>query len=163
MTSAEMNKELKKLQFERGQILEQEKQASTFIAATTEDVEEVRPGYDLLATNEALLKKEEEIRRIKHRLNVFNATYVIEALGMTIDEVLVYLPQQSERVSKLAGFAKSAPRVRWNRYSNSGTLIEYEYTNFSLADAMRLYEEANNALIRAQVALDRVNTTVDIP
>lgn len=164
MTSAEMNKELKRLQYERGQILEQERQASSFVAATTEDLDEVRPEYDLPAVNEALAKTEKEIRGIKHRLNVFNSTYLIEDLGMTIDEVLVFLPQQSERVTKLAEFAKRAPRLRWSdRYGSRGNLIEYEYANYSRADAMRLYEEANSALVRAQIALDRVNTTVDIP
>lgn len=83
-----------------------------FVAATTENVEEVRPEYDLSAVNATLAKKEQEIRELKHRLNVFNSTYLIEELGMTIDEVLVYLSQQSERVERLAKLAKHTPRQR---------------------------------------------------
>lgn len=164
MTSAELNKELRKLQNERGNILEQERLTSLFVAATTENVEEIRPEYDLTATNEALAEKEKEIRKIKHRLNVFNSTHVIEELGMTIDEVLVYLPQQSDRVKKLSDLARHTARLRFSdRYGTRNNLIEYEYANYSQAEAMRLYEAAHKDLARAQIALDKANTTVDIP
>ena len=164
MTSAELNKDLKKLQSERSRILELEQMTSLFVAATTENVEEIRPEYDLPATDNVLEEKEKEIRRIKHRLNVFNSTYVIEELGMTIDEVLVYLPQQSERVSKLDKMAKHTSRLRCSdRYGARNNLIEYEYANYSQAEAQRLYEAAHKDLVRAQLALDKANTTVDIP
>ena len=64
MTSAELNKQLKKLQCERGQLLELEQMSACFVAATTENVEEIRPEYDLLATNDTLIKLEKEIREI---------------------------------------------------------------------------------------------------
>ena len=164
MTSAELNKELKKLQSERSRILQLEGMTSLFVAATTENIEEIRPEYDLRSTNESLLEKEKQIREIKHRLNVFNSTHVIEELGMTIDEVLVYLPQQSERVSKLSGMAGRMSRQRCSdRYSSKTNLIEYEYANFDQAEAQRLYDAAHEDLIRAQVALDRENTTVEVP
>ncbi len=164
MTSAELNKELKKLQYERGQILELERLSHCFVAATTENVEEIRPDYDLLATNDELEKLEKEIRGIKHRLNVFNTTQVVEELGMTIDEVLVYLPQQSARVDKLSGMAKQMPKRRFtDRYGSRSNLIEYEYSNYDRAEAQRLYDDANQDLVRAQIALDKVNTTVEVP
>ena len=164
MTSAELNKHLKKLQNERVQLLAAEETASLFVAATTENVEEIRPAYDLLATNEALAEKEREIRTIKHRLNVFNSTHVLKELGMTIDETLVYLPQQSERVAKLAKLVMHAPRERYiDRCSGRTNLIEYEYANYDKADAQRLYEAAQQDLSRAQIALDKANTTIDIP
>ena len=165
MTSAEMNKNLKKLQSERGQILELERVTSLFVAAVTENIDEIRQEYDLRATDEALIGKEKEIREIKHRLNVFNSTYVIEELGMTIDEVLVYLPQQSERVAKLADLAKHTAKTRLvDRYgSRNSNLIEYEYANYSREEAQRLYDAAYRDLVRAQIALDKANTTVDIP
>ena len=164
MTSAELNKELKKLYSERSQILDRESMTSVFVAATTEDVEEIRPEYDLPATNEALLKIEKEIRRIKHRLNIFNSSYVVEELGMTIDEILIYLPQQHLRVCTLERMAKRLPKQRCSdQYGARMNLIEYEYTNYDQADAQRLYEAACEDLARTQIALDRVNTTVDIP
>ena len=164
MTSAELNKELKKLYNERSQILDRESMTSVFVAATTENVEEIRPEYDLLATNEALLKNEKEIRRIKHRLNVFNSTYVVEELGMTIDEILIHLPQQHQRVYTLQRMAKSLPKMRCSdQRGTRANLIEYEYTNYSQEDAQRLYDEACEDLARTQIELDRVNTTVNIP
>ena len=164
MTSAELNKNLKKLQHERSRILETEQMTALFVAATTEKVEEIRPEYDLAATDEALAGIEKEIRRIKHRLNVFNSTHMIEEIGMTVDEALVYLPQQSERVEKLAKLAGHTLRQRVaDRYGSKSSLIEYEYANYDRALAQRLYEEAQNALSRVQLALDRTNTAVDIP
>ena len=164
MTSAELNKELKKLQNERNQIVELENMSALFVAATSEKIEEIRPDYDLAATDEALAAKEQEIRAIKHRLNVFNSSHRIEELGMTVDEVLVYLPQQSERVEKLAKLARHIPRQRCSdRYGSKSNLIEYEYANYSPAEAKRLYEKAQRELTHAQLALDRANTTVDIP
>ena len=164
MTSAELNKELKKLQSERNRILQLEEATSLFVAAITEKVEELRPDYDLRATDEALLEKEKQIREIKHRLNVFNSTHMVEELGMTIDEVLVYLPQQSERVAKLADMAIHTARKRCSdRYGSRTNLVEYEYANFNQAEAQRLYDAAHRNLVRAQIALDRVNTTVNVP
>ncbi len=164
MTSAELNKQLKKLQSERNHMLELERMTALFVAATTENVDEIRPEYDMPAVNEAIAQKEKEIRAIKHRLNVFNSTYLVEELGMTIDEVLVYLPQQSKRVETLTELARHTARQRCSdRYGSRTNLIEYEYANYDRDLAQRLYEEAHRDLVRAQLALDKANTTVDVP
>lgn len=163
MTSAELNKELKKLQHERTQILEMEEHAALFIAATNENVNDLRPEYNLLETNDRLIQLEKKIREIKHRLNVFNSTYVIDELSMTIDEVLVFLPQQKQRVDKLAQYAKHPAKQRWlDRYASRNSLVEYEYANYAQDEANRLYTEASEQLSKAQIALDRVNSTVEI-
>ena len=163
MTSAELNKELKKLQYERAQILGMEEQSALFVAATTENVDDLRPEYNLLEVDERLIRLEKKIREIKHRINVFNTTYVIDELGMTIDEVLVFLPQQKQRLDKLAQYAKHPAKQRWvDRYAPRTNLVEYEYANYSLDEVNRLYSEANELLIKAQIALDRVNSTVEI-
>ena len=164
MTSAELNKELRKLYNERSQILAHELQTSVFVAATTENVEEIRPDYDLPATNEALQENEKKILQIKHRLNIFNSTYMIEELGMTIDEVLIYLPQLHMRVSTLERMAKRLPKTRCcDQHGTRLNLIEYEYANYNQEDAQRLYDAASEELARIQIALDRVNTTVNMP
>ena len=190
MTSAELNKELKKLQHERTRILALEESSALFVAATTENAEELRPEYsleeecplckgfrlrndilnatidgttwkDLLSTSFAELEK--KIREIKHQLSVFNSTYVIDELGMTIDEVLVFLPQQNERVDKLAQYARHPLRMRHiDRFGARTNMVEYEYANYSLDEANRLYNEASEELTKAQIALDRVNSTVEI-
>ncbi len=164
MTSAELNKELKRLYNERNRIIELESLTSFFVAATTENVEELRPEYDLLGTSETLREMEKKIRKLKHRLNVFNSTHVVEELGMTIDEILVYLPQQQQRVLTLGRLARHLPRVRCSvQYGNRMNLIEYEYSNYDQAEAQRLFDAASEELARAQIALDRANSTVNVP
>ena len=163
MTSSELNKELKNLQHERNQILEMEENAALFIAAITENVNDVRPEYSLPETDDRLIQLEKQIREIKHRLNVFNSTYVIDELGMTIDEVLVFLPQQKQRVDKLSQYARQPAKKRiTDRYGSRSNLVEYEYANYSQDEANRLYMQANEQLSKAQIALDRVNSTVEI-
>ena len=44
---------------------------------------------------------EEEIRKLKHALNVFNASNKVPGFEMTVDEMLVYLPQLSREKNKL--------------------------------------------------------------
>ena len=163
MTSAELNKELKKLQHERTRILALEESSALFVAATTENAEELRPEYSLVETDSQLIQLEKKIREIKHQLSVFNSTYVIDELGMTIDEVLVFLPQQNERVDKLAQYARHPLRMRHiDRFGARTNMVEYEYANYSLDEANRLYNEASEELTKAQIALDRVNSTVEI-
>ncbi len=164
MTSSEMNKVLKKLYAERDQLLGHEMKTSSFVAATTENIEEIRPEYDLPATNEALREIEIKIRDFKHRLNVFNSTHVVEEVGMTIDEILIYLPQQHMRVATLENMTRRLPRERVpSQYNARTNMIEYNYLNYDLADAQRLYQAAAEELSRTQIALDRVNTTVCVP
>ena len=92
MTAAEAMKQLKQLQLKRKQILDEENETSKFIAAVTEDIDAVRPEYNFQFTKLDLDVVENNIRDLKHRLNVFNSTYMIPELGLTIDQVLVMMP-----------------------------------------------------------------------
>ena len=87
LTSAEANKLIKQLRDEIALIEAQEKNAYRFVAATIEDKAEVRPNYSFAETAAALDEREEKIRRIKHALNVFNATTKPDGVDMTIDEL----------------------------------------------------------------------------
>ena len=46
---------------------------------------------------EQLADIEQKIRKLKHTINVFNTMTVIPEFGITIDEMLVYLPQLNTR------------------------------------------------------------------
>ena len=103
MTSAEANKYLKKLNEEREALLRREFEAMTFIAALGEDPESARTDYDYGKTQETLKAINLEIRTVKHALNVFNTTTRIPEFDMTIDEMLVWLPQLRQQRDKLFG------------------------------------------------------------
>ena len=104
ITSAMAAKHLKKLNDQRDSLLSMEKKAKVFTAAIQEDIETVRPAYDYAAAQKELTALDTKIRKLKHTLNCFNSTYVIPELDMTIDQVLIYIPQLTARKRKLDFF-----------------------------------------------------------
>ena len=96
-TSAEAAKLLRRLNEEHEALLELERQSASFVAAVSEDLESIRPAYDLVAVQGELAEIEAKVRKVKHALNVFNSTHTVPGFGMTIDQLLVYIPQLSQR------------------------------------------------------------------
>ena len=155
-TSAEAGKLLKKLNDEHASILLREENGKEFLAAVGEDIESVRPGYDFATTQVALNEIETKIRKVKHALNVFNSTTVIPEFGMTIDEMLVYIPQLTMRKNKLARMKDRLPKVREQTRVNS-SILDYLYLNYDTKEITAAYEEVCDTLVKAQTALDAVN------
>jgi len=162
MTSAEAMKQLKELEIKRRQILQEEQDTSVFTVATSEIVENVRPEYDFKSTLISLEACENNIRELKHRLNVFNTTYMVPELGMTIDQVLVSMPMLSGEVNKLRNMAARLEKKRCSSYSARVGLIEYEYINYDRDQVKQEYDKKSKRLAEMQIALDKANTTVDI-
>ena len=159
-TSAEAAKLLRRLNEEHEALLMLESQSNQFVAAVSEDVESVRPEYDLRSVQARLARLEAQIRKVKHALNVFNSTHEVPGFGMTIDQMLVYIPQLSQRRMKLRGMAGALPKARVRgRSAVNSAVIEYIYTNYSVEEAKALADEASDELARAQTALDKVNST----
>ena len=157
-TSAQANKLLKKLHDEHAALLDRENRSKDFRAAMGEDVESVRPAYDYGDTQNRLVELEQRIRRVKHAINVFNATHVIPDFHMTIDEMLVYIPQLTQRKNKLADMKARLPKERVEEeYGRQSNIIDYTYANYDLAAVEADYEKTADELSRAQLALDAVN------
>lgn len=155
-TSAAAGKLLKKLNDERASILLREENGKEFLAAVGEDIESVRPGYDFATTQVALNEIETKIRKVKHALNVFNSTTVIPEFGMTIDEMLVYIPQLTMRKDKLARMKDRLPKVREQTRVNS-SILDYRYLNYGVDEAAAEYDKISDTLSKAQNALDAAN------
>ena len=163
-TSAEANKLLKKLNDEYAALLEKERRSRDFRAAMGEDVASVRPAYDYAKTQARLAELEENIRRIKHAVNCFNTTQSVDGFNMTIDEMLVYIPQLTKRKSKLLEMKSKLPKERVEeQYGRQSNIIDYTYTNYDLAAVEADYKKAVDELSRAQLALDTVNQREIIP
>lgn len=154
--SAEAGKLLKKLNDERASILLREENGKEFLAAVGEDIESVRPGYNFATTQVALNEIETKIRKVKHALNVFNSTTVIPEFGMTIDEMLVYIPQLTMRKDKLARMKDRLPKVREQTRVNS-SILDYRYLNYGVDEAAAEYDKISDTLFKAQNALDAAN------
>lgn len=160
-TSAEAGKMLRKLMEEKSSIEMREYNGKEFLAAVGEDLESVRPDYDFAKTQSALAEVEEKIRKLKHALNVFNSTTVILEFDMTIDEMLVYIPQLTARKNKLSSMKDKLPKVREQSRTNS-SILDYRYLNYDVNEVAAEYEKVADTLAKAQNALDAVNMTMTL-
>lgn len=158
-TSAEAAKLLKSLIEDQDGWKEREEKAGTFVAAIEEDVESVRPRYDYEETQQRLAWQEERVRKLKHAINMFNCTTMVPGFDMTIDQMLVYIPQLSERKRRLARMGARLPKERMNQYG-ARNIVEYTYANYDVDKAEADAVATANELARAQTALDLVNSTV---
>ena len=144
-TSSEAAKLLRTLNEEYDALRYKEGQTCEFVAAVGEDIETVRP---------------EQIRAVKHEINRFNLNTVVPGFDMTIDQMLIYIPQLTARKRKLYAMMNRLPKQR-ERAAGSGKnyLIEYSYANYDISAAGEDYRRTSAELVRAQTALDLVNNT----
>lgn len=159
-TSAEAAKMLRKLNDEYNALLLREEQSKNFLAAVGEDVESVRPKYDYAETQRKLSELEEKIRKLKHSINVFNVNFVIPDFNMTIDEMLIYIPQLTKKKAKLFEMKNKLPKAREeDHYGRHSNIIDYRYTNYDIDAVAEDYLKVSDLLGKAQTALDIANNT----
>ena len=102
-----------------------------------------------------------KIRSLKHAINVFNSTTVIPEWNITIDEMLVLIPQLTRCRNRLAGMKSRLPKERVEAgMRTASNIIDYRYANYDIAAAQAAYDEVSTKLANAQTALDLVNSTV---
>lgn len=157
-TSAEAAKLLRALNEEHDNLIYTESQSKSFVAALSEDIESVRPEYDYVTMQARLEAVEKKIRVVKHAINVFNSTHIVPGFNMTIDEMLVYIPQLSNRKNRLAQLGSVLPKTR-ERVGSQSNIIDYRYANYDVKKAVEDARAASDLLAKAQTALDVVNTT----
>lgn len=160
-TSAEANKLLRKLNDDLSSIMVREQGGKEFLAAVGEDLESVRPDYDFAKTQSALAEVESKIRKIKHALNVFNSTTVVPGFDMTIDEMLVYIPQLTAKKNKLSSMKDKLPKVREQNRTNS-SILDYRYLNYDVNEVAAEFDRLADTLAKAQNALDAVNMSMTL-
>lgn len=119
-------------------------------------MEQCRLKYDYEKVQKKLASLEEKIRRVKHAINVFNSTTMVPGFDMTIDEMLVYMPQIQKQLNKLDKMRNMQPRIRKNVYSG---IIDYLYANYDIEKVEDDYQETSRLLSKAQLALDKLNST----
>ena len=157
-TSAEAAKLLRRLNDDKTSLESQEAQSSTFRAAITEDLDNARPPYNYSQTQSDIDSLEAKIRTVKHAINSFNLSQEVPGFSMTIDQMLVYIPQLTRKKAKLANMAARLPKTR--EIIRVAGIIEYSYTNYDVEAAKRDYERVSDELARAQTALDVLNNSI---
>lgn len=161
MTSAQAAKLLRQWNESLKALQRREENTKTFLASLGEDIESVRPEYDYAAMQVEQAAIEANIRKLKHTLNVFNTTTIIPEFEMTIDQMLIYLPQLTNRLEKLSRMKELLPKQRENAlYSRNSAIIDYRYANYDIQTVEKDYEVLAETLAKAQTALDYINNTV---
>ncbi len=163
VTAAEAAKMLRKVSEEKSNLLDDEKQRCVFNAALGEDVESVRPEYDYEETRKQVDRCDRDMRLIKHAINLFNTTQTVGPEGMTIDQVLVYIPQLTEKKQRLSGMQSRLPKQRSSVGGvGNNTFVDYRYANYSIEKAREDYSAVSDELRALQTALDTVNNSVKL-
>lgn len=160
-TSAEASKLLRQLNEDYISLCSHEAMSCEFLASLGEDVESVRPEYDFTATQTEMEKLKNKIRVVKHAINVFNCTHTVPGFDMTVDAMLVLIPQLTKDKSRLASMKDVLPKVRESvaGYGKATAVIDYKYANYNINDATAEYNRVSELLSKAQTALDVLNST----
>jgi hypothetical protein len=161
ITSSEAAKMLRKLNEELRDLESLEAMSQSFVAAISEDIESVRPKYDYKAVRAEEAAIQARIRKLKHAVNVFNSTTVIPDWNITIDEMLILIPQLTKKKENLSSMKNRLPKERVEAgFRSASNIIDYRYANYDIEAAQADYDETADRLGKAQTALDLVNSTV---
>ncbi len=161
VTSAYANKMLRSLEEDKDFWRSKEKESYTYVAAINE--KPVIPEYDyseVAATIEAI---DEKIARIKHALNLSNATAKVKVgdSEMSVDMILIKMAQYNKRKGVLDLMRKQLPKSReMIHYRARNAVPEYRYINYDLETVKNDYERISQIIMEMQIALDQYNQTV---
>lgn len=162
ITSAYANKMLKSLTEDKDYWAAKELASNTYVAAVGE--EPVIPDYDYAAVATTIEKIDQKIVKIKHALNLANATakIMVGNTEMSVDSILVRMAQLNCRKSVLDMMRKRLPKARENSrpYTSRNAAPEYRYINYDLELVKQDYERISREIMEMQIALDRYNQTV---
>ena len=158
-TSAAANKLIKILEDKKRYLLQIESNNSTYVLA--QDEKEDIPEYDFKVSNKEVDEIDTKIRTLKHALNVFNTTTVLP-VGITIDEALVEMAQLNNKLYRLDNMRKAKDKTRLSGMTaGRRDVAEYQYLNYDPKDVDKIYEENYSRVQQIQLALDKVNQTVE--
>ena len=162
ITSAQAAKLLRQYNEEYQALIDEEEQRHSFVAALGEEVESVRPAYDFAATQAALAEVADKIRHLKHAINRFNVSTTVPGFDMTVDQMLVYIPQLSKAKNRLFDLKSALPKARESAGGFGHAVIDYRYANYNVEEAAAEYRRVSDLLAQAQTALDLVNSTAPL-
>ena len=82
---------------------------------------------------------------------------------MTIDQMLIYIPQLKKRQEKLSYMKDLLPKSRKTVIGyGKNAVIDYLYANYDIEQIKMEYDIVSENLLKAQTAVDLVNHTVSM-
>ena len=160
-SSQKLGKILKRTEEELSSLCVRESNSKKFNAAVGENVESVRPAYSFSAVQKEKELLHAKIRKIKHALNVYNVSTVIPELNMTIDQVLIYIPQLTVLKKLYSDMKNEMPKMRVTNF-RAVNIIDYTYANYDNKEVTDKYNQVSETLAAAQMALDKINSVESI-
>lgn len=157
-TSALANKVIKKLSEDKQALITKENSSSVYKCFQNE--KPVIPSYNYKETRRKIADIDAEILAIKHALNMFNCTTIVEEEGLTIDQVLIKMAQLEQEKKRLAILKDRQEIQRVDSFRNTTGVSEYQYANYKVEEAAEAYDKVAEEITRLQIALDTVNQTV---
>ena len=161
MTSAYANKILKQLNEDKEFWNNKEQKSCLYTAATGETP--VIPEYDYAEVAVTIEEIDNKICRIKHAINLENATSSIEVGDrmLSADTILIRMAQLNKRKVFLDSLRKQQPKTRVEQHSFGARSAtpEYQYINYDLELIKQEYERITFEIMDMQMALDKYNQT----
>ena len=111
-SSQKLGKILNRTEEELSSLCTQETDSKEFNAAVGENVESVRPVYSFSETQNKKELLHAKIRKIKHALNVYNVNTLVPEFDMTIDQMLIYIPQLTVLKRLYSAMKDKTPKKR---------------------------------------------------
>lgn len=151
---------LKDLEEEKSQLLQSERENSTY--QVVNGVETEPPEYNFSVTQSRLEAIDETVSNIRHAINAANAVKLVGETGLTVDQILVTMAQANLRMETLQRMStrpkKSQPRFQGALESQQVIIC----TNYDPAEVKKHYKIMREKVTNLQMALDLHNLSTEI-
>ena len=154
MCNAEILKKIKLLEQNKDDVLREESRCHQ--VTYQEEKDRYDYGYSFSATREKISALDTEIRKLRHLLNISNATTIVPGFSMTLGECLVYLAQLNRELNVVSSMAKKEPITSMSVY---GGAVEYCALNYDKEECQAKQAWLQNTIAELQIAIDRTNLT----
>ena len=154
LCNSEIIKRIKDLDEQKCRILAEEQNNRT--SSYQQEADLIDLGYNFAATRKAVEEINLEVVKLKHALNVANATVNVPEFDMTIGECIVYMAQLNAEKRVLEAMSELPSKSRQTTY---GGVVEYTITNYDIKECRAKLNDVNEIIRKLQISIDRVNLT----
>ena len=158
LTSAGANKMIKAWNEDLEGLLKKEEAESRTTYGINE--EPLPANYDFARMQQQMDALNQKIAVLRHAMNVFNTTTVLEGFGFTIDEALVRMAMLTKKKQRLAQMKQVPSLVRTSPGYGSNT-PEMTCRNYDAEQVEQEYRRVSDQLTALQLTLDRANLLLE--